>query len=172
MKLILPATLVENLKRELRRAGSREIGGILVGEYLGNETFRLADISVQTAGGSQAHFARDVKHSAAFLKEFFARTGYDYNRFNYLGEWHSHPLFAAMPSGQDLATMREIVEDPNVGANFAVLLIVRLARRSTLELSATVFSPHSPPINAEVELEAAQQTPNMSLLKRFIDLFR
>ena len=171
MKLILPAALVENLKQELRRAGSREIGGVMVGEYLGDETFQLADISVQRSGGSRAHFERDLAHSTAFLKEFFARTGHDYGRFNYLGEWHSHPLFAAMPSGQDLATMREIVEDPNVGANFAVLLIVRLARRSSLELSATVFRPVMAPINAEVELEIARQYQR-NFIQCFIDLFR
>lgn len=172
MKLILPVALVENLKRELRRAGSREIGGVLVGEYLGEETFRLADISVQRAGGSQAHFERDLGHSTAFLKEFFARTGHEYNRFNYLGEWHSHPLFAATPSGQDLDTMRGIVEDPNVGVNFAVLLIVRLARSSTLELSATLFRGLTAPINAEIELEVARQCQKRSFIQRVIDLFR
>ncbi|UWU75982.1 Mov34/MPN/PAD-1 family protein [Bradyrhizobium huanghuaihaiense] len=172
MKLILPAALVETLKQELRRAGSREIGGVMVGEYLCDQTFRLADISVQTSGGSRAHFERDLEHSTSFLKEFFARTGHDYSRFNYLGEWHSHPSFAAMPSGQDVATMREIVQDPKVGVHFAVLLIVRLVRRSDLELSATVFRPHATPINAEMELEVFQQSQKESLFQRFIDLFR
>jgi hypothetical protein len=49
------------------------------------------DISFQKRGGTFAHFVRDPTHHKAFLTDFFASTGKDYKRFNYLGEWHSHP---------------------------------------------------------------------------------
>lgn len=171
MKVILPYTLVKTLGTELKRAGVREIGGVLVGEHVRDETFRIADLSIQRSGGSATHFVRDLDHNSAFLKDFFARTGHDYQRFNYLGEWHSHPSFEPLPSAQDLKAMRDIVEDPNVGANFAVLLIVRLARRSTLRLSATAFSAQESPLAVEVEAES-ETTPKPSWLVRFIGLFR
>ena len=113
------------------------------------------------------------EHSRAFLAEFFARTGKDYERFNYLGEWHSHPLFSVHPSGPDFATMFEIVEDPEVRAHFAVLLIVRLRRLwSALEISATVFSPNSVPIGASIELEDDAGKTQMNWLHRFVRFIR
>lgn len=171
MKVILPYALVKILGAELKRAGVREIGGVLVGEHIGDETFRIADLSVQRSGGSATHFVRDLDHNSAFIKEFFARTGYDYQRFNYLGEWHSHPSFEPLPSAQDLKAMRDIVEDPKVGANFAVLLIVTLARRSTIQISATAFRAQASPLVVEVEAEnEAISTRNWFV--RFIGLFR
>mgnify|MGYP000367805186 CR=1 FL=1 len=172
MKLELPGGLVDRLKRELRKAGNREIGGVLVGEHLHDDVFRLVDISVQRSGGSVAHFVRHLEHNRAFLKEFFSRTGNDYQRFNYLGEWHSHPLFSAIPSGQDIATMQEIVENPDVGANFVVLLIVSLRRRGALELSASAFRPRATPDNVEVVMEDQKEPPSKGWLQSIIDLFR
>jgi len=171
MKILIPLEIIEQLKRELRGAGIREIGGVLVGEHLHDETFRLADISVQHSGGSATHFIRDLERNNAFLKEFFARTGYDYRRFNYLGEWHSHPSFEPLPSMPDLAAMRDIVEDPNVGVHFAVLLIATLARRSTLKLSVTAFRAQAAPLNVDVEVEGRPDIKR-SWFVRFIDLFR
>ena len=109
---------------------------------------------LQHSGGTRSHFVRDVKHNKAFLEDFFARTGKDYQRFNYLGEWHSHPLFAPTPSAEDLRTMWDIVRDPQVGANFVILLIVRL-ERSNLEMSATLFVQNYPQAMLTVELEPA-----------------
>lgn len=171
MKLVLPSHLVERLKSELRRAESREIGGVLVAEHTGSATFRLADLSVQRCGGSRAHFVRDPAHSKAFLDEFFARTGNDYQKFNYVGEWHSHPLFEPVPSQKDLASMKEIVEDPNVGVNFAVLMIVSLANRSVLRLSATAFRPGVAPINVAVMTETGG-VHQAGWLERVIRFFR
>lgn len=170
MKIILPLEVVDRLRAELRRAGNREIGGVLVGEHLEGDTFRVADLSVQRSGGSASHFVRDVAHNRAFLDEFFARTGNDYARFNYLGEWHSHPSFAPVPSGPDVHTMRQIVEDPRVGVNFAVLVIVSLAKCS-LQLSATAFQANVSPVSVDVQLEGGP-VQNPGWLRRFIDLFR
>jgi len=172
MKVLLPNELVERLKAELRRAGSREIGGVLVGEHLYDDTFRVVDLSIQRSGGSMAHFLRDVGQNKVFLAEFFERTGNNYQRFNYLGEWHSHPLFSALPSRQDLTTMQDIVEDPGVGVHFAVLLIVTLRRRSNLELSASAFRPNTKPENVDVALEGQEALSQKSWLRRVIDFFR
>jgi integrative and conjugative element protein (TIGR02256 family) len=124
-----------------------------MGEHVSNATFRLVDFSVQHAGGSHASFERDPMRHRAQLDEFFARTGGDYSRFNYLGEWHSHPRFAPLPSPTDVATMQSIAEDPEVGVNFLVLLIARLIGRWRLELSATAFRAGHDPIPVEVSVD-------------------
>jgi Prokaryotic homologs of the JAB domain len=51
---------------------------------------------------------------------------HNFKRFNYLGEWHSHPSFLPEPSATDHKSMREMIEDPKLGANFVVLMVVKL----------------------------------------------
>ncbi|MHC4041324.1 Mov34/MPN/PAD-1 family protein [Bradyrhizobium xenonodulans] len=167
MELILPRKITDLLRRELR--GRRnEIGGVIVAEHVGGETFRIVELSVQRSGGTTMHFIRDPKQSKAFLSDFFARTGGNYRRFNYIGEWHSHPTFEPVPSRNDIQAMYQIVEDPEVGANFAVLIIVRLFFRRSLKMSATLFRAGLPPERVVVLLE--RKTPG--LLSRLRSLFK
>ncbi len=160
MKIQLPPLIVKRLRRELRRAGRREIGGLLMGEDVGDGNFRVVEVSVQRSGGTEACFIRNPKDHQPELDAFFARTGNDYSRFNYLGEWHSHPSFTATPSAPDLATMLAIVNDPTVGSNFLVLLIAKLSGKQ-VEATATLFTQTASPILVplEVEDETAGQKP-------------
>jgi integrative and conjugative element protein (TIGR02256 family) len=161
MMILLAPQIVQRLRHELRRAGRREIGGLLMGEDLGGELFRVVDISVQRSGGTQSCFIRNPKDHQKYLEEFFVRTGQDYLRFNYLGEWHSHPRFAAMPSEPDISTMQSIVGDPDVGANFLVLLIVKRCG-TKMEATATGFTPQamsfSIPLATELEEKGPEKT--------------
>jgi len=167
VELILPRKTTDLLRRELR--GRRnEIGGVLVAEHVGGETFRIVELSVQRSGGTVAHFVRDPEQSKAFLSDFFARTGGDYRRFNYIGEWHSHPAFDPVPSRSDIQAMYQIVEDPEVGTNFAVLIVVRLLFRSSLQMSATLFRAALPPEPIVILLERKAS----GLLSRLRGLFK
>jgi len=171
MKLLLPPKIVKRLRRELR-GRRQEIGGVLVGENVGSDTFRLVDISVQHSGGSVVHFVRDPEHHRQFLADFFIRTGNDFKRFNYIGEWHSHPAFEAVPSGEDIASMFEIVEDPAVGVNFAILIIARLERWKPLQISATLFRSGVMPEGISVEIDQENQMPKAPLISRLINFLR
>ena len=123
-----------------------------MGEMDGDQRFRIADISVDTVSGSQAHFVRDAEHHERELRAFFERTGADYKRFNYLGEWHSHPSFEVTPSGPDIRAMRNLVEGTR-GVDFAVLFINRLKWVWQMEASATLFVRGYGGCHAEVEFE-------------------
>jgi hypothetical protein len=129
--------------------------------------FRIVDITVQRSGGDQACFIRQPKDHQKALKKFFARTGNDFTRFNYLGEWHSHPSFVASPSSTDVATMQSMMADSSVGANFLVLLIAKRDSLGNFEASATLFTADSPPrfvtLDDEPPLPAEADGP----LKRF-----
>ncbi|ARP99680.1 Mov34/MPN/PAD-1 family protein [Pseudorhodoplanes sinuspersici] len=171
MKLVLPHRIIKRLRRKLR-GRTREIGGIIVGEHVGHDEFRIVDLSFQKRGGTFAHFVRDPAHHEAFLDDFFTRTGKDYKRFNYLGEWHSHPTFDPLPSGPDIRTMFKLVEDPEVGVNFAILIIARLRGWSTVELSATLFRTGHTPEPVQVEVDVAPDTiDKQSTFERLLALF-
>lgn len=151
--IVLPEAVAARLRRELRRAGDREIGGVLAGEDLGDGRFLVADLSVQRSGGGVAHFLRDPSVHRKFMRRFFARTGNDYARYNYLGEWHSHPRFPALPSGTDLRQMQALVEERGQQARFLVLLVVKLARGGEVEGSAHAFRRGAPIVQARVVRE-------------------
>jgi [CysO sulfur-carrier protein]-S-L-cysteine hydrolase len=155
MQLLLTQQVLRRLQHELRRGGRQEIGGLLMGEHLHGESFRLVDFSVQHSGGTVSHFTRDPSQHQAQLDAFFARTGSDFARFNYLGEWHSHPSFEPHPSFDDIQTMQSIVEDPNVGVNFLILIIARLRWRR-LELSAVAFVRNGHPVEVSLQAESKE----------------
>jgi integrative and conjugative element protein (TIGR02256 family) len=173
MELLLPALLTNRLRRELRRRGRREIGGVLMGEHLGEQRFLVADLTVQHAAGDEVCFTRNLDEHREQLREFFDRTGRDYTRFNYLGEWHSHPSFSPLPSEIDLRTMQSIVSDSRVGVLFAVLIIVRRSWSGQLQLSACAFTPGSGPFNVDVTVESDEiARTRSSLLQRIRGWFR
>ena len=145
MTISLPFNQRANLCKCLRRAGSREIGGILMGEQIAPGRFRIVDFSVDETTGSVAHFVRNPDHHAVALEDFYRRTGADYRRFNYLGEWHSHPSFSVQPSQEDLTSMQSLV-DFESDIEFSALLIVRLRYLVMLEAAAYMFVQNSSPI--------------------------
>jgi hypothetical protein len=138
-----------------------------MGEDLGNGDFRVVEISVQRSGGTKVCFIRNPKDHQAELDAFFAGTGNDYLRFNYLGEWHSHPSFDAVPSRPDIATMQSLINDPTVGSNFLVLLIARLAGKQ-IEATATLFTREASPFLIPLAAEDQRGMPESSLLSKWI----
>jgi len=155
MQILLPEKITRRLSVALKAAGRQEIGGILMGERVSDEVYRVQNLTIQRRGGTFASFVRSIQGILTPLKRFFRQTGYNYTRFNYLGEWHSHPSFALEPSPLDHETMWDIVEDPQVGANFAVLIIVRLDDIGRLEATATVYLPGRQMLKAELIQEEA-----------------
>jgi hypothetical protein len=150
MRLLVPQEIKARLVDALTQAGQREIGGILMGEHVGPETFRIKELTIQRKKGTFAAFVRIVSEILAPLRAFFDSTKYDYTRFNYLGEWHSHHSFALKPSGKDHTTMYEMVMDPHLGALFVVLLLVKLNDSGRLEGNVTVYQANKKPFVGQV----------------------
>jgi len=150
MHLLVPPEIASNLVDALTRAGHQEIGGILMGEHVGPDIFRVKELSIQRKGGTFAAFTRIVAEILAPLRAFFDATKHDYKRFNYLGEWHSHPLFALTPSGRDHIAMYDIAKDQQLGAHFVVLLLVKLDNHGQLEGKVTIYQPNKEPFVGSV----------------------
>lgn len=140
LRVTVPAEMRSRLRDALWRAGRNECGGVLMGEHVGHNHFVVRALTFERTG-SFARFLRGVRVATSALRAFFKRTGNDYSRFNYLGEWHSHPSFPTEPSTTDHGSMMRIVQDPAVGANFAVLVIVRLDQHHNLQGSAHTYLP-------------------------------
>ena len=139
MQIELACDIPSRLRKALFTAGPREIGGVLLAEQLEPGHFRVIDFSLDARSGSHTQFRRDPDVHKKTIDDFFERTGHDFSRFNYLGEWHSHPSFSVQPRQQDIETMVELVEHNRSEIYFAILLIVRLRFRTWLDYSMTTF---------------------------------
>lgn len=142
MRLDLPMDVSRRLHNAVRRAGKNEIGGVMMAEQIEPGHFTLVDFTVDRRVGDEAHFVRSVDDHREALAEFFSLTGSDFGRFNYLGEWHSHPNHPPVPSMEDVRSMERLVQGERE-IEFAVLLIVQ-ARRGALALSARLFQRDAP----------------------------
>lgn len=152
LTLILPSERYELLLAALRKAGRREVGGILMAEYAGPNLFIIREMTVQRRGAF-AFFVRRIEAAIGRLRLFFRETGYDYARFNYIGEWHSHPSFAPYPSRTDDLSMLQIVQDESVGANFVVLLIAKLGSEGELICTVHTYLPDGMRIQSNLWLQ-------------------
>jgi [CysO sulfur-carrier protein]-S-L-cysteine hydrolase len=137
MKLHLPRDIKARMKAELRRAGAREIGGFIMAEQLEPGTFKVVDFSIDRDSGHASCFHREPTKHRAELQAFFDKTGADFSRFNYLGEWHSHPSFSVEPSSTDINAMFNIVQEQDI--DFAVLMIVRLKLQFWLAINCELY---------------------------------
>ena len=153
LTLILPPEQHELLLAALRKAGWREVGGILMGEHVGPNLFIVREMTVHRRGAF-ASFVRRIEDAMGRLRAFFQQTGHDYTRFNYLGEWHSHPAFAPYPSRTDDLSMLQIVLDEAVGANFAVLLIAKLGLAGALIATVHTYLPDGTRIQSNIRLQS------------------
>lgn len=152
MRLRLPNDQAEALGEALRRAGTKEIGGQIFGEQLAPSDFRATKLTFQKQPGTFARFIVDLFQAARDALSFFDHTGHRYTRFNYIGEWHSHPSFAVQPSGTDYETMRQLVRDEEFRGSFSILMITRLDQ-DALDVGAWIFDPmgNEFPISLEME---------------------
>ena len=151
LTLILPFEQRDTLLAALRKAGRREVGGILMGEHAGPNLFIVRDMTVHRRGAF-ASFVRRIEDAIGRLRAFFQQTGHDYTRFNYLGEWHSHPSFSPYPSKTDDISMLQIVQDETVGANFVVLLIAKMGSMGELVATVHTYLPGGVRVRADLEL--------------------
>lgn len=150
MRIELAPDIEPRLRKALHKAGSREIGGMLFAEQLAPARFRIVDFSLDPHSGSQANFRRDPALHQEALTAFFEKTGREFNRFNYLGEWHSHPSFPVLPSHEDIDTMTDLVERGRSEITFALLLIVRLRLWMWMDYSMTAFAKGYAPHRARL----------------------
>lgn len=127
-KATIATAALKEIEGALKIHGRLEIGGMLFGEMTGPNQFLIHEVTVaDDVLGTFISFVRYPGKSLRKLRRFFKKHQFNYRKFNYLGEWHSHPSFALEPSNRDVNSMLEILRDTK-GVQFATLVIVKLSR--------------------------------------------
>lgn len=153
MRLKLQAEHVAELRTALRRAGNQESGGQLFGEQLAPSSFLVTRLTIQRRRGTIASFFVDLFQATRDAARFFEATDHQYRRYNYIGEWHSHPRFAVEPSAVDVATMEKLVSDPDFRGHFAILMITRLSG-AKVDFGAWLFERNASRVPVQLDLPA------------------
>ncbi len=136
MIVTLHREALEDIRHHARAsADGRETGGIL----LGKEVDFPAGVCIRHAGGpgpnavrGKTVFVRDLAHAQRVANELFDRDG-----STWVGEWHTHPNGAPVPSSRDLRTYEAILENAELGFSFFSSLIVTKSPESTGESTHT-----------------------------------
>jgi proteasome lid subunit RPN8/RPN11 len=149
IKVAIADSCARSLEQALRAAGSNEIGGVLAAEQVGDGCFLVVDLSIQD-DGTTSNFVRDPIQHREFIQRFHSRMGHQPERFNYLGEWHSHPSYLAIPSEADIEQMQDLVEDEEQASTFLVLMVVKLAKGASLRGSIYAFRPQLAPVRGRL----------------------
>lgn len=153
VQLILRRAIIEKMKARLARACDREIGGVLMARQIMPGIFEIVEFSVDELTGERAHFVRDHAYHNEFLDAFFERTGHDYENYNYIGEWHSHPRLPILPSITDLESMEDLVNGER-DIPFAVLLVVRSDAPSEFLAMATFHQRGNAPEPVQIKAKS------------------
>ena len=148
--LKLPNEQALVLRDALQQAGEKEIGGQIYGQQVAPSNFVITELTVQKRKGTFSRFVVDLIQVTRDATRFFDRTQHQYTRYNYIGEWHSHPNFAVYPSGDDIDTMLRLVTDQDFKGSFAVLMIARLYG-DELACGTWLFDPSGHPIDINLE---------------------
>ena len=115
-------------------AGYVETGGILIGTYSDDGASARVSRALGPPEGSEAtptSFTRSEAGLADLLKQLWTVQQY------YLGEWHSHPKGAGVPSTQDRRQMTSISDDSAYSCPNPILVVVGYA--TTWKAGAWVF---------------------------------
>lgn len=137
--VLLEQQVLIDVVKVARRHYPNEVGSPLFGSYSddGHEA-RVSGIGPLSpdSRGTRSTFSRGVRG----LREFFANLFKNsQGRMHYVGEWHSHPNGAPIPSGTDDANMMAIARDPKAECPECIEIIVGISAQTT-EKSVYVYS--------------------------------
>lgn len=124
LSLCIDDDLLQRLAEHGKCHYPKEFGGLLIGRYSDNKK----EVSIEETllpklfSSSRYSFERQTADLKQILEEMFQQKPSLY----YVGEWHTHPDSAAVPSNTDFQAMNAIVRSPDVFIKSPVLLIITI----------------------------------------------
>lgn len=152
---------IDDWVKHLKRAGPREIGGVLFGEQLDEGCFRIVEATRQRFWpATHDRFCRKGTQARKDILSLHRRYCGQAQRFNYLGEWHSHPSAPVVPSLCDEMTMASLLAEQAGAVNFLVLVVVRFSYTGVLEIGAHAYLASGHILVCEVETDRRELNDN------------
>lgn len=124
MTIVIPKEISELLKKELDFMGQNETKGSFFAERIDNDLFEVNEIYFSKKRGTFSFIKMIIGDEyKKFQKKYHEKYSFDYEKYNYIGDWHSHPSFSCFPSTYD---KKEAIDDfKKSNANFIVQFIFK-----------------------------------------------
>lgn len=125
MKIIIPKKITTKIYNQVVKHSPNETKGALFAEKLDNTTFKIDDVYFESKVGNIA-FVELINNNKykKYQKNYHKQNNYDYTNHNYIGDWHSHPMFELFPSNFD---QQEVIRDlEKSNAKFLIQIIVKV----------------------------------------------
>lgn len=126
----IPSVVLADLARSADTFAPLETGGVLLGYWVhapsGTTCEAEAVVTAQIGPGPRAvHRERSFSPDHVYQEEEIARLYHESGRrWNYIGDWHTHPSGPGSLSGRDKATLRRIATTPAARAPFPVMIVL------------------------------------------------
>jgi len=125
LEIIIPAKITSLIKKHIDKYSPLETKGALFAEHLGDNIFKIDSVYLEPKPGTTTYVKLVVNRVyQAFQNSFHKKHQYHFSKFNYIGDWHSHPLFECIPSSFDVEEVQKDLKNSN--ANFLVQLILKV----------------------------------------------
>lgn len=125
MRIIVPKKITNKIFAAVNKAGTKETKGALFAKYVSYNCYEIEDVYISKVKGTNVFSILIVNCSyRKFEKQYFKKYNNDFENHNYIGDWHSHPLFECNPSNYDVHEAFDELENSN--ANFLIQLIVKI----------------------------------------------
>ncbi|QIH37005.1 hypothetical protein G6053_07975 [Sphingobacterium sp. DR205] len=126
--MFIEQSLIDTLARYGLDQYPKEFGGVLVGYY--SDDKRTANIIDSILPIDFKSTETTFERGVAGLKEALEDYYHQNPSLVYIGEWHTHPNVAPVPSYTDYNAMRVIVTADSVSIDNPVMIIIGLTEKS------------------------------------------
>lgn len=125
MKIIVQKEIVNKFYKILKKANHNEIKGACFAKFIESGIYEIEEIYISPRIGSKFFSNLIINNKyKKFEKQYYNKHSFDYKVHNYIGDWHSHPLFDCIPSNYDINELEEELQKSN--ANFLIQLIIKI----------------------------------------------
>lgn len=122
--IIIPKRLRILIHSYVKKYSPNETKGALFAKKINDETFEVEDVYLEPNIGTFSFVKLyNNKMYRRFCKQYFDKHKGEYHLHNYIGDWHSHPLFSCNPSYYDIQEVERDLEKSN--AKFLIQIILK-----------------------------------------------
>lgn len=109
LKIIINNSVLCKINTSVKKSDF-EIGGILLGKISKkNKVIEVDEVyEIESCSWSRSMYKRHAKIAQNIINHRWYETN---GLINYVGEWHTHPNMCAIPSYQDVHSIKRIMED-------------------------------------------------------------
>lgn len=134
--VVIKNSLICKIEKEYNQARYFEVGGILLGRIsLDRKTIFIDNAeTVKSKKIYSLAYIRNGKKAQKLINYILRATE---GEMNYLGEWHTHPGIAPIPSFRDRNTIIELTKEKDSNYfSFTILLIMGRNKKMTITISS------------------------------------